>query len=484
MSNGDHREYPETKLFIANRWVDGAGGETYPVVNPANEQIIAKAAKASVADLERAVASAVSGFELWKDVPAYDRSRVLRKAAGLLRERAQTIARLMTMEHGKPLGEAIAEVNVAADTLEWFAEEGRRTYGRIVPSRAAGTQQRVVKEPIGPVALFTPWNFPLNQATRKIATALAAGCSVVAKPAEETPACVAELAKAFVEAGLPAGVLNIVNGVPAEICEYLIAHPAIRKISFTGSTVVGKKLAALAGQHMKRSTMELGGHAPVLVFEDVDVESAATAMAQAKFRNSGQVCISPTRFIVQRSVSERFAARFSEVAKSMSVGDGLVPETQMGPLANERRLHAVEALVDDAVGQGAVVRTGGRRHGNRGYFYEPTVLSDVPLTARAMNEEPFGPIALIRPFDTADEAVAEANRLPYGLAAFAYTRSNDTIMDVSARVQAGMISFNANLIPFPELPFGGIKDSGYGLEGGIEALEAYMITKLITVSRS
>jgi succinate-semialdehyde dehydrogenase/glutarate-semialdehyde dehydrogenase len=293
---------------------------------------------------------------------------------------------------------------------------------------------------------------------------------------------VAELATAFANAGLPAGVLNVVYGVPSEISEFLISHPAIRKISFTGSTMVGKRLAALAGQHMKRMTMELGGHAPTLVFEDADVEVAATVLARAKFRNAGQVCISPTRFLVHQGIYGRFVDRFVDVASNLKIGDGLAPGTEMGPLANERRLLTVEALVQDAVDKGAKLRTGGRRHGNAGYYYEPTVLADVPLTARAMNEEPFGPLALIRPFETMDDALSEANRLPYGLAAFAFTRSSDVVSRVSAHVQAGMISFNANLIPLPELPFGGIKDSGYGSEGGTEAMEAYLNTKLISVS--
>lgn len=478
-----NQDYPDVKLLIGNAWVDAADGATYAVVNPASENTIGHTAKASEADLEAAVASAVSGFAHWKDVSPYDRSGIMRRAANLLRERAQSIARLLTMEQGKPFGEAMAEVGVAADTIDWFAEEGRRTYGRIVPSRAVGTQQLVLKEPIGPVAVFTPWNFPLNQAARKIAAALAAGCSVVAKPAEETPACVAELARAFCDAGLPSGVLNLVFGIPSEISSYLIAHPDIRKISFTGSTAVGKKLSALAGEHMKRSTMELGGHAPVLIFEDADVEAAAAAMAQAKFRNSGQICISPTRFIVHRSISEQFADLFAQTAKAMRLGDGLAAGTEMGPLASERRLQAVEALVSDAVEQGAVLRAGGRRHGNVGYFFEPTVLSDVPTAARAMNEEPFGPVALIRSFDSVDEAIGEANRLSYGLAAFAFTRSSNIVLDLSSRVQAGMVSINGNLLALPEVPFGGVKDSGYGSEGGSEAMDAYMNTKLVKVSR-
>ena len=482
MQNQTKALNPDVRLFIGNEWVDADNLETYPIINPATGEIIGRAAKAGQVDLVEAVEHAVKGFENWRHVAPYDRSKILRSAAELLRKRGSAIARLITLEQGKPVAEAAAEVNVAADTIEWFAEEGRRTYGRVVPSRAYGTQQMVVKEPIGPVAVFTPWNFPLNQAARKIAAALAAGCSVVAKPAEEAPSCVAELARVFADAGLPAGVLNLVFGVPSEISDFLIPHPAIRKISFTGSTIVGKKLTALAGQHMKRATMELGGHAPTLVFEDVDVEAAATTLARAKFRNAGQVCISPTRFLVHQSIYAEFVDRFSTVASTLKIGDGMAPGTEMGPLANERRLLATEALVQDAIDHGAVLRAGGRRHGNVGYYYEPTVLSDVPHTVRAMNEEPFGPLALIRPFETAAEALAEANRLPYGLAAFAFTRSSETVSRVSAEIQAGMISFNGNLLALPEVPFGGIKDSGYGSEGGSEAMEAYMNTKLINLN--
>ena len=473
---------PDVQLFIGNEWIDAASRETYSLINPATGEIIGRAAKAGAADLADAVEQAATGFATWCHVAPYDRSKILRSAAELLRKRGSTVARLITLEQGKPVAEAAAEVNLAADTIEWFAEEGRRSYGRVVPSRGHGIQQFVVKEPIGPVAVFTPWNFPLNQAARKIAAAVAAGCSVVAKPAEEAPSCVAELARAFSDAGLPSGVLNLVYGVPSEISEFLIPHPAIRKISFTGSTAVGKKLAALAGQHMKRATMELGGHAPCLVFDDADVDVVATMMARAKFRNAGQVCISPTRFLVHRSIYGKFVERFATVASALKIGNGLTPGTEMGPLANERRLLAIEALVQDAIDQGATLRTGGRRHGNAGYFYEPTVLADVPREAKAMNEEPFGPLALIRAFETTDEALAEANRLPYGLAAFAFTRSSEMVSRLSARIQAGMISFNSNLLALPEVPFGGIKDSGYGSEGGSEAMEAYTYTKLINLS--
>jgi succinate-semialdehyde dehydrogenase/glutarate-semialdehyde dehydrogenase len=338
-----------------------------------------------------------------------------------------------------------------------------------------------VREPVGPTAVFTPWNFPLNQAARKIAAAIAAGCTVVAKPAEETPACVAELARAFLDAGLPPGVLNLMLGTPSMISTFLISHPAIRKISFTGSSAVGKQLAELAGRYMKRTTMELGGHCPVIVCADADATNAAKVMAVAKFRNAGQICNSPTRFLIHRDVYSKFVDEFSVIARSIRVGDGFDRETGMGPLANERRLFAMETLVQDAVEKGATLRAGGSRRANAGFYFEPTVLADVPKTARAMNEEPFGPLALMRPFDTFDEAIAESNRLPYGLAAYAFTNSHHNISWLSARIDAGMISFNGNLVAFPEIPFGGVKDSGHGSEGGSEAIDAYLVTKLIRV---
>lgn len=484
MTNEAGISYPSVQLFIGNTWRNSDDGGTYSVVNPATGQPIGHVASATSTDLERAVEAARLGFAEWRAVAPYQRSKIMRAAAGLLRERTAIIARLLTLEQAKPLAESSAEVQVAADTIEWFAEESRRTYGRVVPSRAPATQQLVLKEPVGPVAVLTPWNFPLNQAARKIAAAIGAGCSVVAKPAEEAPACVAELARAFLDAGLPKGVLNLVYGNPAAISEFLIAHPAIRKISFTGSTAVGKKLAALAGQHMKRTTMELGGHAPVLVFDDANISAAAKVLAQAKFRNAGQICVSPTRFLIQQGAYDDFLSHFVAEASTLRIGDGMNADTTMGPLANERRLHAMEALVQDALEQGARLRSGGRRHGNIGYYFEPTILSEVPLSARAMNEEPFGPIALFRPFETLDDAVDEANRLPYGLAAFAFTRSNTIISQLGSRLETGMLSVNDNLLALPEVPFGGVKDSGHGSEGGSEAMEAYMVTKLVKVTEA
>ena len=404
----------------------------------------------------------------------------MRKAADLLRARAETIAPLLTMEQGKPLAEAKGEALAGADVIDWFAEEGRRAYGRVIPARAAGIYQLVVKEPVGPVAAFTPWNFPINQVVRKLSAALATGCSIIVKGPEETPAAPAELIRCFVDAGVPAGVVNLVYGVPADVSSYLIPHPVIRKISFTGSTAVGKQLAAMAGLHMKRATMELGGHGPVIVFDDADVDMASKMLAAAKFRNAGQVCVSPTRYLVQEKVYDSFVEKYVAATGRIKVGDGLKEGTTMGPLANTRRVVAIEAFVDDALKAGAERKTGGSRIGEKGNFFEPTVLTNVPLTARAMNEEPFGPLAMINPFKTFDDAVSEANRLPYGLAAYAFTKSAKTANAVAAEVETGMITINHLGLALPEVPFGGVKDSGYGSEGGSEALEPYLVGKFVT----
>lgn len=472
--------YPNVSLLIDGHWTAATAGRTLTVLNPATGEPAGTVAHADRADLDRALAAAERGFHTWRKVSAYDRSKLMRKAANLLRDRADDVARIMTTEQGKPLVEAKGETLAGADVIDWFAEEARRTYGRVIPARAEGIYQLVIKEPVGPVAAFTPWNFPINQVVRKLCGALAAGCSIIVKAPEETPASPAELIRCFVDAGVPAGVVNLVYGVPAEISEYLIPHPVIRKISFTGSTAVGKHLAALAGAHMKRATMELGGHAPAIVFEDADVELASKLLSANKFRNAGQVCISPTRFLVQEKVYEHFVDRFVGYAKAVKVGDGLAQGTTMGPLANPRRVAAMEGFIADAVQHGATVRTGGNRIGNKGNFFEPTVLTDVPREARVMNEEPFGPLAMIAPFSSFDDVVAEANRLPYGLASYAYTRSAKTANAIAAAVEAGMMSINHHGLALPEVPFGGVKDSGYGSEGGLEAIESYLITKFVS----
>ncbi|MEX3526822.1 MAG: NAD-dependent succinate-semialdehyde dehydrogenase [Burkholderia sp.] len=474
--------YTDTQLLINGEWCDAASGKTIDVLNPATGKVIGKVAHAGIADLDRALEAAQRGFETWRKVTAHDRAALMRKAAALVRERADTIAQLMTQEQGKPLVESKIEVLSAADIIEWFADEGRRVYGRIVPPRNLAVQQTVVKEPVGPVAAFTPWNFPVNQVVRKHSAALATGCSFLVKAPEETPASPAQLLRAFVDAGVPAGVVGLVYGDPAEISNYLIPHPVIRKVTFTGSTPVGKQLAALAGQHMKRATMELGGHAPVIVAEDADLDLAVKAAGGAKFRNAGQVCISPTRFLVHNSVREDFAKALVKHAEGLKVGDGLTLGTNLGPLANSRRLSAMEKVVADARKTGATVATGGERVGSEGNFFAPTVLTDVPLEADVFNNEPFGPIAAIRGFDSLDEAITGANRLPYGLAGYAFTRAFKNVHLLTQRLEVGMLWINQPATPWPEMPFGGVKDSGYGSEGGPEALEPYLVTKSVTVT--
>ena len=473
--------YTDTRLLIDGQWVDAADGKTLDVLNPATGKAIGKVAHAGIADLDRALAAAQRGFEAWRNTPANERAAVMRRAAGLIRERAPEIAKLLTQEQGKPLVEAKGETLAAADIIEWFADEGRRVYGRIVPSRNLAAQQLVLKEPLGPVAAFTPWNFPINQVVRKLAAALATGCSFLCKAPEETPASPAALFQCFVDAGVPAGVVGLVFGDPAEISGYLIPHPVIRKVTFTGSTPVGKQLAALAGAHMKRVTMELGGHAPVIVAEDADVALAVKAAGAAKFRNAGQVCISPTRFLVHNAIKDEFTRAFVAHAEGLKLGDGLAEGTTLGPLANARRVTAMTKVVEDAQARGAIVATGGKRVGDAGNFFAPTILADVPLEASIFNDEPFGPVAGIRGFDSLEDAIAEANRLPYGLAGYAFTRSIKNAHLLMNRVEVGMLWINQPATPSAELPFGGVKDSGYGSEGGPEALEAYLNTKAVSM---
>jgi len=473
--------YPNTQLLIAGQWQDASDGRTIAVHNPADEAEIGRVAHAGVADLDRALAAAQTGFETWRDVPAIERAKIMRRAAALMRERAGAIASVLTAEQGKPLAEARIEAMSSADIIEWFADEGMRVYGRVVPSRNLAVRQLVLKDPVGPVAAFTPWNFPINQAVRKISAALATGCSIIVKAPEETPAAPAALVQAFIDAGIPAGVIGLVFGNPAEISGYLIAHPIIRKVTFTGSTPVGKQLAALAGKHMKRVTMELGGHAPVIVAEDADVELAVRASGGAKFRNAGQVCISPTRFLVHQSIRNEFAAALVKHAQGLKVGQGSAEHTEMGPLANSRRLTAMAEFTKDAVERGASVIAGGERINDIGNFFAPTVLMDVPLNARVFNEEPFGPVAAIRTFNHLDEAISEANRLPYGLAGYAFTRSLSSAHLLAQRLELGMLWINQPAAPWPEMPFGGLKDSGYGSEGGSEALEAYLNVRSVSI---
>lgn len=473
--------YPEVQLYIDGQWRDSDDGRSIPVINPATGEVLSTVAHANIADLNQALGAAERGFDIWRSTPAYDRYKIMQKAANILRERVEHIARIMTLEQGKPLAESRSETLSAADIIDWLAEEGRRTYGRLVPSRNGAVEQKVIKDPVGPVAAFTPWNFPINQIVRKLSSALAAGCSIIVKAPEETPASPAELVRAFVDAGVPAGVIGLVFGDPAQISSYLISHPIIKKITFTGSTPVGKQLAALAGQHMKRATMELGGHAPALVFDDADLDLAARVLVDAKFRNAGQVCVSPTRILVQRGVYDAFVEKFVGFTHEVRVGNGLEQGVTMGPLANERRAPALLDLINDARDKGAKLHTGGKSIEAPGYFFEPTVLSDLTLEMRAMSEEPFGPLAMLVPFDTVEDAIKESNRVPFGLASYAFTSSMKTAHLLSARIEAGMLSINHQGLGLVEVPFGGVKDSGYGSEGGTEAIEAYLNTKLVTV---
>ncbi|WP_441243375.1 NAD-dependent succinate-semialdehyde dehydrogenase [Tardiphaga sp. 768_D3_N2_1] len=476
-----HPQYLDTlPHYINGVWVQPTSGDYQDVMNPSTNMPIAKLGHASTADLDKALAAAQAGFNNWRRVSAFERSKILRKAADLVRMRVEQIATILTFEQGKLLAEAKLEVMGSADVIEWFAEEGRRAYGRIIPARADGVRNMVMMEPVGPVAGFSPWNFPVLQAARKISGALAAGCSIIIKCPEETPGSPIEFVKCFEEAGVPAGVINLIYGVPAVISEYLISSPAIRKISFTGSVPVGKHLASLAGQHMKRTTMELGGHAPVLVFDDVETDGVATLLAGMKYRNAGQVCVSPTRFFVQEKSYDKFVAKFTDLARGIAVGDGFDPNSKMGPLANPRRVNAMETTVLDAQEKGANIETGGKRIGNAGNFFEPTVLTNVPANARIMHEEPFGPIAVMLRFKDADDVLERANSLPFGLASYAFTKDTKTATKVSDGLDHGMVSINHFGIALPETPFGGVKDSGYGHEGGIEGLNAYLSTKFVS----
>ncbi len=472
--------YPNLELYIDGQWLNGDGRAGEDVINPATEKPLARLPHASTADLDRALDAAKKGFAVWRATSPYERAKIMRKAADLMRERHDAISKTLVQEQGKAYPEARAEVRTSADIIEWYAEEGRRAYGRIVPGPGKGLRQIVVQEPVGIVAAFTPWNFPTLTPARKIGGALAAGCSLILKASEETPGACLEMVRCFADAGLPAGVLNLVFGVPANISEHLVAKQDVRKISFTGSIPVGKHLAGLAAKGMKRATMELGGHSPVVVFADADPEKSADTIAAYKYRNAGQVCISPTRFYVQEPVYNRFLARFSEYAKSLKLGDGLEKGVTMGPLANARRIDAMDKFVNDAKDRGGKIVTGGTRRGNQGYFYAPTVITDLPDDSMLMTQEPFGPLAPVVTFKTFDEVVERANSLPFGLAAYAFTGSAQTANLIGDALQSGMVGVNSINISTPETPFGGVKESGYGSEGGIEGLQAYLNTKFIS----
>ncbi|KAA0570224.1 NAD-dependent succinate-semialdehyde dehydrogenase [Azospirillum sp. Sh1] len=471
-----------TPLFacIDGKFLSADQRDGQDVRDPATGALLGRLPWTTAADLDAALAAAQRAFERWRDSSPVERSAILRRAADLTRERAEEIGRAITLDNGKPLADAVAEVINGAEFLDWHAEECRRIYGRVVPARDPSIRQLVTREPVGVCAAFSPWNFPFGQAIKKVAAAVGAGCAMVLKGPEESPSAVVALARIMHDAGLPPGVLNIVWGAPAEVSRHLIQSPIVRKLSFTGSVPVGKQLAAMAGAHMKRMSMELGGHAPVLVFADADVEQAADALANRKLRNAGQTCISPSRFYVQASVYDRFVSRFTQAVEAVKVGHGLDDGVQMGPLIHDRRLNAVHDLVEDAVGQGGELVTGGRRLGDAGHFYAPTIVAGLPDSARLMTEEPFGPVAAIVPFTGFDEAVARANSLPYGLAAYVFTGALKTANAAARALEAGMVNINHFGMAFPELPFGGIKDSGIGSEGGTETFDSYLVIKMIT----
>lgn len=467
----------ELKLFINGSWRTGEGRDAHAVLNPATGNAIAELPLASAADLDEALDASAKGFAAWRQMDVEARGAILRKAASLIRERTEHIALLLTTEQGKPLVEARGEVASSAALFDYYAEEAKRAYGRVLV-RPSGQRSIVIKQPVGPTATFTPWNFPVYLMAKKLAAALAAGCSVIAKPPEETPGCTSALMRCLSDAGVPADVAQLVYGVPDSVSRHLIASPIIRKVSFTGSIPVGKHLMRLAADGVKRITMELGGHAPVLIFDDCDLDKTLDMVVPQKFRNAGQVCVSPTRFYVQRGIYDRFVEGFAARTQQVVVGNGMDATTKMGPLANARRPDAIDALVEDARAKGARVLAGGAR-GNQGFFYQPTVLADVPLEANVMSNEPFGPVALMRPFDSFDEAIDQANRLPYGLAAFAFTENGRQANLLGDALESGMVGINSFGISVPDAPFGGIKESGFGSEGGPEGLDSYLVTKAI-----
>lgn len=472
--------YPDLHLFIDGKWRKAK--RDIPVVNPATEEELGRLPCADIDDLEDALCAARKGLKIWRETSPRTRADIILKAASLMRERQEGIAQTITAEHGKPLAQARLEVIRGAEFFEWDAGEAMRTYGRVIPA-AHGSKLSVHHHPIGVVAAFSPWNFPMSQPARKIAGALASGCSIILKAAEETPGGAVHIVRAFEDAGLPTGVLNLVFGVPSQISEFLIPQPDIKLVALTGSTLVGRHLTSIAAQYDTRVLMELGGHAPVIVCEDADVKKAAISGAVRKMRNAGQVCTSPTRFFVHESIFEEFKAHFVERAAATIVGNGINNGVEMGPTANERRIPVLTKLVEDAVAKGAELLTGGGRHGDIGYFFQPTVLANVPHSAQIMQEEPFGPIAVLNPVADLNEAIAQANAVPYGLAGYAFTNRADYIDQMIDEVEVGNFSINTLEASLPETPFGGVKSSGYGREGGTEGLESYLTVKNVWHTR-
>lgn len=477
MTDHDIGEYPKLGMYIDGEWILRAD-RVHSVINPATGDVLGDLPLAGAADLDRALAAADRGFRTWSKTPVDERARVLRGAAQLLRDRADLIARNATREEGKTFAETRMEAMACAGLFDFYAEEARRVYGRVLV-RPAGARSLVMKVPVGPVAAFAPWNFPIHNPGRKLGAPIAAGCSVILKPAEEAPASAMAVVQALIDAGCPPDVVQLVFGVPDEVSRHLLASPVIRKLSFTGSTAVGKHLMRLCADTMKVTTLELGGHAPVVIFDDCDFDRTVEMLATSKVRNAGQVCVSPTRFYVQQGIYDRFVEAYARRMSQMKVGDGMLPDSNMGPMANPRRPVAIADFVKDAVSHGARIRTGGEPIEGKGFFWRPTVLSDVPATARIMNEEPFGPIVVAAPFATLDDAVEQANRLPFGLAAFAFTENARRANLIGDAIEAGMVGINTTALAAADAPFGGVKESGHGSEDGPEGLAACLVTKTI-----
>jgi len=470
--------YPDLYMMIDGEKIGAQGRDSFPVINPATEEVLGQLPLATAADLDRALDAAQRGFARWRKSSAQERAAVLEGAARLMLERQEELARAATMEQGKTLPEARIEVMMNVGLFRFYAGEVHRLYGRTLV-RPAGLRSIITQEPVGPVAAFAPWNFPLGNPGRKLGAPIAAGCSVILKAAEETPASALGILQCLYDAGLPRDVAQAVFGAPAQVSSHLLGSPIIRKLSFTGSTAIGKHLMKLAAEDLKRTTMELGGHGPVLIFDDADLDTALDAVVPHKYRNAGQVCVSPTRFIVQEGIYDRFLAGFTERAAALRVGNGLEDGVQMGPMANPRRPEAMENLIADATAKGAKLHTGGERIGNRGFFFAPTVLSDIPLTAEVMNEEPFGPVALINRYPGEEEMIAEANRLPYGLAAYCWTSNAKRQRLIQSELETGMLAINTTTIGGSDAPFGGVKWSGHGHEDGPEGLAACLVTKTV-----
>lgn len=471
------------RMYIDGQWCEADSGRTLSVINPATEETIAEIAYGGRAETRRALAAAHKAMAGWMKLTPYDRAKVLKKTGDLMRERADAIARTLTLEQGKPLAEAKGEILHSADTFEWFAEEGKRAYGQVIPNSTPGKRHLTIKHPVGVVGAISPWNFPVTLQARKLAPALAAGCTVVSKPASQTPLCTILLFECLRDAGLPSGVANLVLGPAQEIADEFLENPICRKISFTGSTEVGKQLMRSCADQVKRLSLELGGHAPFIVFPDADPEVGAQIAVTGKFRNNGQVCIAPSRFYVHKDVQKKFTEAAVECARKLKLGNGLEPGIEVGPMFEKRAMDNTLALLEDAQKCGAKVLTGGKRSDRfpKGYFFEPTVLANVPAQAKLMTEEPFAPVMPLLDFAKVDEVIEAANKTRYGLAAYVFTNDLTISWKMAEGLEAGIIGINDPVPAAPQCPFGGMKESGLGRELAHEGLEAYLETKYISI---